>query len=644
VRFRPRPRLALALTVVATVGLGAAGSARAVRAPGLNPNRAVIAGPGAPGSEVVGLSVMSIARDGTGAVAFVQNVGGVAHVFVSRLLGGAFQPPQQVDAGLPGASSHPVIAADSGGLLLVAFVNAGQIEVAGAPDADTPVSAPVALAPGDTPSLAISPFGKAYLAYAASGQVQWAYWTAAAGWAPGSGAVDATSAAAGAGSDAPQVAACGDGIGIVTWGEGGHVYARRLIATTPSVQVLQADPPTVQGLAENSATGPVISCVGLSNFVAIAFTEALTAGGQSETRVVYDRLHAEQFDGGQPADGLGAAIADAGQPAVAVTETGAGWLTTAQIASHELDGLPLGADSAPGTPLRLDSLANAGPPFAVPAAAGLSALLVTWQQTPGVAGPAEIRVRYAPHGGDLGAEQVVSDPTAGATDAALGLVDGGDLSGDAAVAWVQDTASGPAIVAAQLAQPPGPLAPDHPARRSRSARPMLGWSASGEAWGPVTYSLTVDGRPAGATAATSLRPATALGQGRHAWRVTAHNQAGLHRTARAAEVFVDTIGPHASLRVAGRRVHGPRLRVRLHAADATAPHLPRSTASGLRRVGVSWGDGRRTRVPARAARRGVRLAHVYRRRGTYPVTLTATDRAGNRVHRVHRVTVARGRR
>jgi hypothetical protein len=635
------PRRAALLIVAATVALCAPGAARAARAPGLNPNRQVIAGPG---PDLVGLSGMSIARDGTGAIAFVQNVGGVAHVFVSRLIGGAFQPAQQIDAGLAGASSHPVIAAGNGGLVIVAFVNAGEIEVAGAIDAASPISAATPLVPGDTPSLAISPLGKAYLAYTASGHVQWAYWSAATGWAPGAGPVDATGAAAGAGSDAPQVASCGDGIGIVTWGEGGHVYARRLIGTTPSVQTLQADPATLGALTESSATGPVVACVGLSNFAPVVFTETFTTAGQTETRVVDNRLHGEQFDGAQLADGLGAAVADAQQPQIAITETGNGWVTSAQTASHELDGLPLAANSLAGAPLRLDTLANGAAPFAVPATAGLRALFVAWQQAPGVAGPAEIRVRYAPHGTDLGPEQIVSDPTVGATDATLGLAGGGDLSGDGAVAWVQDTAAGPEIVTAQLAQPPGPLAPDRPFRRSRSAHPRLGWSAAAEAWGPVGYSVTVDGSAAGATTTTSLRPATALGQGRHAWRVTAHNQAGLHRTARAAEVFVDTIDPRASLRVAGRHVRGPRLRVRLHAVDATATHLPRSTASGLRHVVVAWGDGRHTRVPARAARGRVRLRHVYRRRGTYRVTLTVTDRAGNRVRIVHRVTVARGRR
>ena len=44
---------------------------------------------------------LDIARDGTGGVVYVKSVGGVDHVFASRLQGGAWQPPEQLDAGLP---------------------------------------------------------------------------------------------------------------------------------------------------------------------------------------------------------------------------------------------------------------------------------------------------------------------------------------------------------------------------------------------------------------------------------------------------------------------------------------------------------------------------------------------------------------
>src|SRR5579884_1964831 len=81
----------------------------------------------APGAGLLSVGGLSIARDGTGGVVYLKQADGVAHVFVSRLLGGVFQPPEQVDASLGGASSQPVVAAGNGGVLLVAFINAGTM-------------------------------------------------------------------------------------------------------------------------------------------------------------------------------------------------------------------------------------------------------------------------------------------------------------------------------------------------------------------------------------------------------------------------------------------------------------------------------------------------------------------------------------
>ena len=91
-----------------------------------------------PSADIVGLSGVSVARDGTGGLAYVKNVAGTPHVFVSRLLGGVFRQPEQVDASLPGASSQPVIAAGNGGLLLVGFINSGVLFTV---EADSPSQA-----------------------------------------------------------------------------------------------------------------------------------------------------------------------------------------------------------------------------------------------------------------------------------------------------------------------------------------------------------------------------------------------------------------------------------------------------------------------------------------------------------------------
>src|SRR6185437_7884267 len=193
-----------------------AGTARAARsrAPALAPNDAVIDGPSA---DIQALNGMSVSRDGGGALVYTKAVAGVAHVFVSRLSGGVFQAPVQADAGLPGPSSRPVIAAGQNGLLLVAFSNGGSIYVAQAPSAASPLSPPAALAIYATnPSLSLNVFGKAYLAYtdaggAGGGDVRVAYYFQGR-WTQVPGSLDATPTdAAGTATGRPDVVASGDG-------------------------------------------------------------------------------------------------------------------------------------------------------------------------------------------------------------------------------------------------------------------------------------------------------------------------------------------------------------------------------------------------------------------------------------------------
>ena len=163
-----------------------------------------------PSPDIRSLNGLAIARDGGGALVYTKTVGAVAHVFLSRLTAGAFQPPVQVDAGLAGPSSQPVVAAAQNGLVLVAFINGATLYVAQATSATSPLSAPAALFRGAAnPSLAISNFGKAYLAFTATagaggGNVRAAYYFQGQ-WGLESAPLDATaSAAAGTGTGRPR--------------------------------------------------------------------------------------------------------------------------------------------------------------------------------------------------------------------------------------------------------------------------------------------------------------------------------------------------------------------------------------------------------------------------------------------------------
>ena len=615
--------LALALTAI----LLPAGAARAAKghAPALAPNDTVIDGPN---TGVVSLDGMSVARDGTGGVVYLKDVGGVAHVFVSRLVNGSFQAPVQVDPGLLGASSQPVIAAGEQGALEVAFINGGQLYVAETLSTASGFTAPADLFAGAAnPSISMSNFGKAYVAFTATGgagggDVRAAYYYQGV-WALEPTPLDADPAdAAGTGAGPPDVTTSGDGIAIVAWGEAGHIYTRRVVKTTPSVVYEQADPPSLAGWSEVSSSDPEVATGGDDTYASVAFQETFTNGTTDESRVLMNRLHGSQYDGVAQVDGAAMGGPEgADQPATSVTEYGEGFVTAEHDSSHQLWASTLGSNDAYAGTLRVDSLPNSDPPDAVPATAGLVSTFIAWQQTPGVAGLPEIRVRYAPDGNDLGPEEVVSNPALGPTDADLGLAAGGDTSGDGAVAWVQGSGASASIVAAQLYQAPGGFVFDHSFQYQTTAAPILAWSPAAELWGSPDYVVRVGGAVVATT--TGQAAQVPLSNGRHVVSVTAVNQAGLTSVAPNATVFVDTVAPKASFKLSGSLVVKTRVALRATYSDPPPRGLPKSDASGVRTVVVKWGDGSQTRI------RRTTASHVYTRARTYTVTVIATDRAGN---------------
>lgn len=632
---------AIVFLVAALGPLASAGRAAARRTPTLAASNTVVDGPSA---DIVSLDGMSIARDGTGGLVYLKDVGGVARVFVSRLSGGQFQAPVQVDSGLVGSSSQPVIAAGNAGLLIVAFINGGQLYVTSSPGSASPLGPPVSLySDAANPSLSLSNFGKAYLAFTApggagQGHVMVAFqWVGQTQWAVIPTPLDDDPAAddAGVGVNRPQVATSGDGTGIVAWGEGGHVYTRRVVKTTPSVVDQQADPSSFGGWQEVSAADPVISTGGDSSYAAVAFSEQLASGTATQTRVLYNRLHGSQYDGPSQADGaLTGGPEGADQAAASVTEYGDGWVTSELQQSHELFATTLGSNESPGTTVRVDSLPNGTASDAVPASAGLTSTLIAWQQNPGIAGPPEIRIRYAPDGSDLNPEEVVSNPALGATEADQGLFAAGDNAGDTAIAWVQGTGAATRIVAAQLYQTPGSFVPAQSFSYATTADPTLAWSPAAELWGLPQYAVTLDGVLVARTTAVSFTPPAPLVNGRHVYQVTAVNQAGLSTAASPATVFVDTVAPVVSFTVSGTRVIGHYLHLVVHATDAPAGVVTAAQASGIARIVVRFGDRSSFTIT-----RG--KYHAYRRAGTYTVSVTVTDHAGNVTTVVKRIKITR---
>ncbi|MDQ2895642.1 MAG: hypothetical protein M3Y09_08345, partial [Actinomycetota bacterium] len=204
------------------------------RTPTLAQANTVVDGPSA---GIVGLSGMAVARDGTGALVYVRNDTGATHVFVSVLRNGVFQASAQVDTGLAGPSSQPVVAVTNNGLIQIAFINAGTLYTVGTANSRSPFTAPVAIAGGaSNPSLSLSTYGKGYLAFTATDpahprghDVRYAALISGQ-WVLSGSPLDQNPADdAGAGTARPRVVCAGDGTGIATWGENGHIFARRIL-------------------------------------------------------------------------------------------------------------------------------------------------------------------------------------------------------------------------------------------------------------------------------------------------------------------------------------------------------------------------------------------------------------------------------
>jgi hypothetical protein len=592
-----------------------------------------------PSPDILGMSGFSVARDGTGAVAYLKNVSGVAHVFVSRLIGGQFQTPEQVDGSLPGPSSQPVIAAGNGGMLLLGFINGGSLWVLTRPSATTPYVPPLDLADGAiNPALQMTNFGKAYLAFAvadgAGHDVRAAFYNNGQ-WALEPTPLNAVAADdAGTGTGRPALGAAGDGVGIVAWGEGGHIYSRRVWGTYPSIVYQQADVGSLGGWSEapQGADQPSVGVEGDSSYVDIVFHEVLTNGSQLQSRVLMNRLHGSLYDGVTQPDGLSTpSSSGADQPQISEAEYGNGIVTSVRTDTNQLWTTVLGSNGSSQGTYQVDSLQNATAPRGTPGMDGLYSGLVAWQHDSGALGSTEIRARYF-GGSSFWPETIVSSPDLGPTDAARGLATGGDISGDGVIAWVQGSASSRRILAVQLYQAPGSFAPLTSFQYVRSAQRVLAWSPARDAWGPIQYSVTLDGAQIAQTPATATVVPFTLSQGPHRWWVTATNPAGLTSTARAASVWVDTVAPVAHFTLTGRTRAGSLLHIYVTYSDSPPP-LPAADASGVASVLVNWGDGSRY-----AIHHG--KFHIYRRPGRYLLRVTVTDRAGNATNLTRMIRVA----
>lgn len=592
------------------------------------------------------LGNVDLAPDGSGAIVYTVEEGGADHIFVSRLVDGAWQGPERLDGGLGTPSSQPVVSTGDGGRVAVVFANAGNIYSVSRASLTAPWASQVLWGSGGAsdPHVDLSVNRKGYAVFTAPGggghDVRVAYSKDAAPWTLLPAALDANAAAdAGAGNGRPRVGAAADGVAVVAWGESGHVLVRRVMGMRPSVAVVDATVGAqVEGVEPVASDLPEVGIQDDDSFTGIAFRTVYATSGGQRARVVYRRLRGSLFEGAAAVDGTTFGTGqESFSPKISTNGIGQGLVLGSNSATNIAFAMPLRADVLPGPVVQVDSIAqSSAPTYAVPVTATALKMLVAWQFTD-AAGATDVRARFY-NGRDFEPEAVVSVPALGPTLAARGLDAAADDNGDIVVAWVQDLpGQGPAIAISTIDQPPGRFAPK--ARRTsfeRTDRPTLEWTTSREAWGAV-YKVTVDGVEVATTPRTSLRVPAALAQGAHSWQVTVVDRRGQTYAAKAGTVRVDTVAPTAKLRISGAPRPQSTLRLSLRAQDLApkpAAGAQPAQTSGVAEAIVDWGDrSRRERVRTTGQ-------HAYARAGTYTVRVTVTDKAGNRTVARQRLKVA----
>jgi hypothetical protein len=568
-------------------------------------------GPG-PGTDIQSLGDLDLARDGTGALTYVKRVDGVDAIFVARFVGGVFLPGERVDSGLPGPSSQPVVSAADAERLAVVFVNAGVVYGVVRP-AGQGFQTPMPLAVGSDPAVDLSINGTAYASFTSGGDVRVARLDRRSNlW----GMIDApadidASRPAGVGTGRSRVAISADGVGVVTWGEAGHIYARKMFGAALSNAPQELTPNIFEGRATTISDLPDIDAEDDSSFAWVVFRQNFADGG---SRILATRQRGTAFDPPVAVDaGTGEALSE---PNIDINGRGVGLATT----SGAITGRPMTAlldrdVFGPGTGLFVPSVAA---PAVAPAMSenndGLVAAVV--------GGPGEPPVVRALLYEDRkpGQEFVMSRPELGPVLPERGFEVAVDRASGGIVAWVQGGLNDRRIVAGYLDREPGSFRGYTTQKCCQPALARLTWQPSFGLWGAQRYEVRVDGQLVGqTTGATELRLTAPLAGAIHHWQVTAIDIRGQTRRTSSRLLRVDSAAPRISV---GYKRKKRVVDVSVRASDLRGPGF---RTSGISSVVISWGDAT---SGVRAVAR-LKARHRYSRPGTYALEITARDKAGN---------------
>jgi hypothetical protein len=666
IRFRvPRP-VVLGVLLGALAGVCPAGP--------VAPAAAVITGARAvagPSPAILGIGNVSMAPDGTGGVVWRQLFDGAAHIFVSQFDGGSWSAPIQVDAGQPGPSTFPAVAAGDGGELLVVWVQPWASESTGGnPPAtvDQLMSAvlqpgarmfgpAIQVDPGDVgdgtgvfPMLAMAPNGNAYVVYrvivspldpstneAANVGVSplragdelvdvrvahfnglfWSSLRAVNEFENTSTNLPAISMRPPTSANAPSIAVDTAGNALVAWQEPtidgvDRIWARRLFGTTQG-SGLEASPATLDAQPVTEDADAPAAGLNADGGAAVAFRLA----GRVSSTVSSPQMLVNTMNSTQAPDAAGfngalslGGASTLGQPSVAIDDQGRFQVGfTAGPAAELARGT---GDATTGTPAPIGSASGTLALTTLDPDGGGAA---AWPSTNSIGAPdVEVRETF-PSGGYQTAS--LSAPMTGP----IGSVTFGPSGqGDALIAFQQGDGSTTQIAAADVQAPPHAFQAYTPGTWVTPRRTLVTWDPASNAIGPVVYSLSVDGqiRKSGLRGLRYRLHPGQIGTGRFQVRVIATDDAGQQIVSPETDLKVDGTPPLVSLRA----LPGHRARIHVHDPDSGADPG---------RVAISFGDG------TRPVRGRLTIIHAYRRGGRFRISVRCADNLGN--HAVYHLWV-----
>jgi hypothetical protein len=605
-----------------------------------------------PSPEVVGFGGVAMAEDGTGGVVFLKKVEGVAHVFVSRFIGGHWLAPIRVDRGDPYAASWPRIGAADNGELLVIWATpfatektegserpvdelVGSTLGAGSSEfgPEVIVDPDIGDATGTSPDLAMSSTNQADVVYRvinSSGKIPLLHpgdvdeevrvahyegerWLdlGAVNRDPGLSMRPPTQ------TNAPQIAINATGKAVVVWQEPeingvARIWARRLFGANLDY-VLPVSATSLEGAPlEGEADAPSVA-ISLLGQAEVAYRQAAgTNSPLAGPRIFLNTLpdgeseNGAVFTGARVADTnvAGGAAAKIGPPSIDVDEQRELRLL------YDDDGAPRVIE---GNDKGLLSTVSMGPSFAGaeapsasvmnPAGGGVSA----WVSSEPDGTPA-VAVRE-----DFPDGAVQTALVGGGAGGPIGeLAVGRSGLGDGLIAFQQGAVGNAAIVVAYASVPPAAVVLTSPKGWIKPSQAVVSWTPSLSANGPLTYHVVLDGHalavPAGASK-LAISPHRLSG-GVHEVALLATDADGESTLSPPAQLQIDTGIP--TVKIVLSKSRGA---VMVRISDAYS-------GVNVGAITVSFGDGR-------DARGKKAFIHKYAHAGVYRVTVHVRDRLGD---------------